>query len=277
MSGTTIGCLVAGGVAIFLAFLFFIFGSFVTVGVGEVGIVRSFGAIDTTNPQTFGPGVHLKMPFKDDVVYFDTKIQRADVEKIQAASKDGITVETHLVVNYHIVASAAPLILQQVGTAYVERILSPALQQSYKDVSGTYSALEMIQNRQKFADEAQKNLSAKVAPFHLLIDSLAVVNIDFPQSFDDALQATQVANQNRLKVIQEQETAKTQAETARIQAEGLAAAQKAQAVSITEEYLRLQALQKWNGVLPQYLSPGAVLPFIGNSATPPTTTPAPSK
>ena len=123
----------------------------------------------------------------------------------------------------------------------------------------------MIQNRQKFADEAQKMLSEKVRGYHLIVDSLSIINLDFPKSFDEALQATQVANQNRLKAQQENERAKIEADTARIQAEGLAAAQKAQAVSITESYLQLQAIQKWNGQLPQYLSPGAALPFLGTA------------
>ena len=38
----------------------------------------------------------------------------------------------------------------------------------------------------------------------------------------------------------------------------------AQATTLTPEYLQLQAIQKWNGQLPQYLTPGAAIPFIGS-------------
>ena len=263
-AGIVFGCATALAFA-GLMFLVVFFGALVQISVGEVGILREWGAVDITNPKTLGPGIHWKMPFKDDVVEFPTQVQRADIEKIAAASRDGISVETHLVVNYRIDGAAAPLILQEIGTDYVNRVLSPAVQQAYKDVSGNYAALEMIQNRQQFADEAQKVLAEKVRGYHLIVDSLSILNLEFPQSFDEALQATQVANQNRIKAQQDNERAKIEADTARIQAEGLAAAQKAQAVSITEAYLQLQAIQKWDGRLPQYLSPGAALPFLGTA------------
>ena len=80
--------------------------------------------------------------------------------------------------------------------------------------------------------------------------------------------ATQVANQQNLQAKQLQEKARTEAETALIVAQGLANAQKAQATTLTPEYLQLQAINKWNGVMPQYLTPNTPLPFIG------TTTPA---
>ena len=42
--------------------------------VGEVGIVKHFGAIDLDHPDVFDPGIHLKVPFRDDVVIFETRI-----------------------------------------------------------------------------------------------------------------------------------------------------------------------------------------------------------
>ena len=63
--------------------------------------------------------------------------------------------------------------------------------------------------------------------------------------------------------------------------EGLASAQKAQAQTITPEFLQLQAIQKWNGQLPAYLTPNIPLPFIGTAAagvapTAGTSTPTPA-
>lgn len=262
--GVVFGCATAGVFAALMLVVVF-FGALVQISVGEIGILREWGAIDVANPKTLGPGIHWKMPLKDDVVEFSTQVQRADIEKIGGASRDGISVETHLVVNYRIDGKSAPLILQDVGTDYVNRILAPAVQQAYKDVSGNYAALEMIQNRQQFADEAQKILAEKVRAYHLIVDSLSILNLEFPQSFDEALQATQVANQNRIKAQQDNERAKIEADTAVIQARGIAAAQKEQATTITPEFLQLQAIQKWDGHLPQYLSPGAALPFLGTA------------
>lgn len=257
-----LGCFAVAGVATLLFALFVFFGSFTNVGVGEIGIVKHFGAVDVNHPDVFQPGFHIKVPFKDDVVIFDTRVQRSDVENVQAASRDGITITTHLVLNWHIDAKNAPLILQNVGAGYTNTVVAPAIQQAYKDVSGSYVALDMIQKRQELADKAQAVLAAKVSPYFVIVDSLSILNLDFPKDFDDALRATQVANQNRAKAVQDQERAKTEADTALIVAQGLANSQKAQATTLTPEFLQLQAIQKWNGALPTYMTSGAGVPFI---------------
>jgi regulator of protease activity HflC (stomatin/prohibitin superfamily) len=266
--------LIPGGALLVLiiavALVFLLFASFTSVGVGEVGVVKHWGAV-ASPPEVFDPGIHNKLPFRDDVVIFDTRVQRADIDNVSAASKDGITVTTHLVVNYHIDAKNASLILQNVGPSYANTILQPAIQQAYKDVSGTYAALDMIQRRQELSDTAKNLLVQKVSPYFVVIDALSIVNLDFPKAFDDAIQQTQIANQSRLKAQQDQERSKIEAETALIIAQGQANAQKAQATTLTPEYLQLQAVQKWNGQLPQYLTPNTPLPFIGTLPAAPAT------
>lgn len=263
-SGLSLTVIGTGAVVILLFILFMFFGSFVTVGVGEVGILKEWGAI-AQPPQVFSPGIHAKMPFKDDVVTFDTRVQRADMEGLGAASRDGIDITTHLAVNYHIVAKDAPLILQEVGVEWESRVLSPAIQQSYKETTGSYVAIDLVQKRQEVADRAKAVLQGKVERYHIVIDDIAILNVEFPESFNEAIKATQVANQNRLKAQQDQERAKTEAETALIVAQGLANAQRAQATTLTPEYLELQAIQKWDGHLPMYLTPGSAIPFIGTT------------
>src|SRR6266566_138262 len=103
-----------------------------------------------------------------------------------------------------------------------------------------------------------------------VVDEFTIPNYEFPKEFNDAILATQVANQQNLQAKQLQEKARTEAETALIVAQGLANAQKAQATTLTPEYLQLQAINKWNGQLPQYLTPNTPLPFIGTTPTPTT-------
>jgi regulator of protease activity HflC (stomatin/prohibitin superfamily) len=129
----------------------------------------------------------------------------------------------------------------------------------------------MIQRRQELSDTARNLLVQKVSPYFIVIDALSIVNLDFPKAFDDAIQQTQIANQSRLKAQQDQERSKIEAETALIIAQGQANAQKAQATTLTPEYLQLQAVQKWNGQLPQYLTPNTPLPFIGTLPAAPAT------
>jgi regulator of protease activity HflC (stomatin/prohibitin superfamily) len=264
-AGPAIGLSALGIVAV-LVLVIAIFGSFTQVGVGEVGIVKHFGAIDPAHPDIFEPGIHTKVPFRDDVVIFDTRIQKEQVES-SAASKDGVTIHSTITINFHIDAAKAPLILQNIGSNYKERIIDQQIQQAFKDVTAQYAGLELIQKREEVAVKAKGVLKDKLAPYYIIVDEFTIPNYEFPKEFNDAILATQVANQQNLQAKQLQEKARTEAETALIVAQGLANAQKAQATTLTPEYLQLQAISKWNGQLPQFLTPNAPLPFIGTAPT----------
>ena len=257
--GLLVAVIVIGGV-------FLMFGAFTQVGVGEVGIVKHFGAINADNPVVFEPGIHFKVPVRDEVVIFETRIQKEQVES-SAASKDGVTIRSTITINYHIDAAKAPLILQNIGANYRERIIDQQIQQAFKDVTGQYAGLELIQKREEVAAKAKTVLSEKLGPYYIVVDEFTIPNYEFPKEFNDAILATQVANQQNLQAKQLQEKAKTEADTALIVAQGQANAQKAQATTLTPDYLQLQAIQKWNGQLPQYLAPSAPLPFIGAAAS----------
>jgi regulator of protease activity HflC (stomatin/prohibitin superfamily) len=265
-AGLGVGAL---GIALVLVFLIGVFGSFTQVGVGEVGIVKHFGAIDPNHPDIFDPGIHTKVPFRDDVVIFDTRIQKEQVEAF-AASKDGVTIHSTIAINFHIDATKAPLILQNIGPNYRERIVDQQIQQAFKDVTAQYAGLELIQKREEVAIKARTTLKDKLTPYFIVVDEFTIPNYEFPKEFNDAILATQVANQQNLQAKQLQEKARTEAETALIVAQGLANAQKAQATTLTPEYLQLQAITKWDGKLPQFLTPNTPLPFIGATTAPAT-------
>jgi len=256
------------GIAALLVLIIAIFGSFTQVRVGEVGIVKHFGAIDTDHPDVFDPGIHTKVPFRDDVVIFDTRIQKEQVDS-SAASKDGVTIHSTITINFHIEAAKAPLILQNIGANYKERIIDQQIQQAFKDVTAQYAGLELIQKREEVALKAKSVLKDKLTPYYIVVDEFTIPNYEFPKEFNDAILATQVANQQNLQAKQLQDKARTEAETALIVAQGLANAQKAQATTLTPEYLQLQAINKWNGQLPQYLTPNTPLPFISTTPTAP--------
>ena len=265
-AGPAIG-LSAVGIVVLLVFILAVLGSYTQVGVGEVGIVKHFGAINPDHPDVFDPGIHTKVPFRDDVVIFDTRIQKEQVEA-SAASKDGVTIHSTIAVNFHIDAAKAPLILQNIGPNYKDRIIDQQIQQAFKDVTAQYAGLELIQKREEVAIKARTTLKDKLAPYYIVVDEFTIPNYEFPKEFNDAILATQVENQQNLQAKQLQEKARTEAETALIVAQGLANAQKAQATTLTPEYLQLQAINKWNGQLPQYLTPNTPLPFIGAPPVP---------
>jgi len=244
-----------------------ILGSITRVSAGQVGVVKQFGAIDINNPTIFEPGIHFKVPIRDEVVLFDTKIQKDQVNS-SASSKDGVVIQSTITMNYHIDPTKAPLILQNIGANYRDRIIEQQMQQAFKDVTAQYAGLELIQKRGDVALRAKAILYEKLLGYYIVVDEFTIPNFEFPPEFNAAILATQVATQQNLQAMQLQEMAKTDAETASIVAQGQANAQKSQATTLTPQYLRLQAIQKWDGQLPQYLTPSTPLPFIGTAAQP---------
>src|SRR5437867_12373440 len=153
----------AVGVVFALFLVFVAFGWFRQVGVGEGGIAKHCGAIDPSHPDVFDPGIHTKVPFRDDVVIFGTRIQKEQVEA-SAASKDGVTIHSTIAVNFHIDAAKAPLILQNIGPNYKDRIIDQQIQQAFKDVTAQYAGLELIQKREEVAIKARVTLKDKRGP-----------------------------------------------------------------------------------------------------------------
>ncbi|HVA96294.1 MAG TPA: SPFH domain-containing protein, partial [Candidatus Acidoferrales bacterium] len=85
----------------------------------------------------------------------------------------------------------------------------------------------------------------RLARYNIIVDDFNIVNFDFSQDFNSAIEQKQVAQQNL-------ERAKIEANTAITQAQGQANAQKVlrDNGSLTPEYLEYVAIQKWDGKMP---------------------------
>lgn len=121
------------GVALLLAVLGFC-ASCTSVAKGTVGVVQRFGAIDATPLQ---PGIHFTAPWPlVNVEEVNTQIGTTEGEAL-AASKDLQSVKTKVAIQWAILPSAAPQVIQGFGDeARMEgAILAPAIQEVVKAVS----------------------------------------------------------------------------------------------------------------------------------------------
>src|SRR5207249_3593774 len=86
-------------------------GLVAVIPTGHVGVKTNFGAVR----DVLQPGIHIKMPLGIESVHqLDTRVQKDDV-KAEAGSKDLQTVNTDVVVNYHITANKAGKSYQDIG------------------------------------------------------------------------------------------------------------------------------------------------------------------
>lgn len=214
------------------------------VGTGQLAVVTRFGKV--TNRE-LGEGLHLVSPFGvDQVSRYDIKVQK-DESEVSAASKDLQDVTGTVALNYHLDAKKVSQVHQEIGPMFAVKLIDPALQETFKATSAKYSASELITNRSEVKNEALKGVKDRLEKYGIVVDDLSIVNFKFSPAFAKAIEEKQVAQQNA-------ERSQFNLQAAQIDAQ----AQQAQAVTLSPLYLQKQAIEKWDGKMPQYIGSGSV-------------------
>ena len=177
--------------------------SVVIVPAGSTGVVMTFGKVSDDVMQE---GLHFKAPFVQKVAIISNKIQKQEVQA-NAVSKDLQTVDSQIAVNYRVGLDSSANIYKNIGERYEEIVLLPAVQESMKSVSAKYTAEELITLRAQVGEEIKTSLEEKVSEYGIVIEKFSIVNFDFSEEFNAAIEAKQVAEQNLIKTKTEQELA----------------------------------------------------------------------
>lgn len=247
------------------------------VPTGYTGILTTFGRVEDN---TLDAGVAFHFPWQN-VVKMDNREQR-DAFQLEAFSKDIQQVGIQGSVNYNIDKSTAMRLYRDVGTEYVPILVNPRIQEDVKIVIAKYTAENLVANRQAMSDEIFNLLKSELIEKGVNIISLAIENIDFTDQYESAIEAKQVATQEkqRAQTQQEQQTmeatqkaerdriaAQAAADVAKIEAdakayaiqveaEAKAEANKKMNQSLTQELIEYTKINAWNGQLPQFTGGG---------------------
>jgi regulator of protease activity HflC (stomatin/prohibitin superfamily) len=262
MTKSEVGVIISGVVVIIGIGIFLVINPFVIISAGERGVVLNWGAV---SDEILDEGIHLRTPIKQKIVKLDVQTQKSEVDAV-AYSKDIQTVSSKIALNYHLVPETVNKLYQEVGLSYAERIISPAIQEAVKAATAKFNAQELIEERQKVKDEIKNSLKDRLLIRDIVIDELSIVNFDFSDVYEQAVEQKQVAQQQALKAENDLKRIKTEAEQRISQAKGEAEAIKIQAEAVNAQggadYVQLMAIQKWDGKLPTQFIPGSTIPFL---------------
>jgi len=236
---------------VFLAVVLLISLSIFVVPAGSVGVVTRVGAVS----HVAQPGLGMKIPLVDSVHLMSVRTQKDEVSA-SAMSENLQVVTSTVAINYHLDGLYAVQVYQNIGTNYADIIIAPALQNTFKSVTAKFTAEELITNRESVRLEAEKELTDRLAPYHIIVENFNIVNFDFSPEFQAAIEAKQVAQQAVETSKQKLAQAEIDAQTLVTQAQGQADAQKAfnDSGALTPEYLQYLFLTQWNGVLPTVMT-----------------------
>ena len=236
--------------------------SYTSVPAAHMGVVTTLGKI--TDDAALPGGGHFILPIsKTNNVFIGLSV--AEAKNAEAGSRDLQSIHSTLTANYSVDKTRTKdLFALNPNLDYQAAYVIPALYEVFKAVVSHYTAEELITKREAVSSAITVALNAKLAPYHLHVQDVNLVNFGFSKAFNDAIEEKVTASQKAATAERNLDKAKFDALARVTQAEGEAKAIAIQAQAIEKQsgdnYVRLEAIRKWNGILPQNTQ-GAI-PFI---------------
>ena len=265
------GRIVAMVLVVVIALIFAI-SCFSFVPTGHTGVVTLFGKVEV---YTLDSGVHFKNPFAR-VIKMDNRIQKESVE-LSCFSSDIQEVEVVFTLNYQISKEYAMNIYKTIGKNYFDTAVSPIITESVKTVAARYTAEDLINKRNELAMAIETDMKEKLLIFNIELVSTSIEDMDFTDAFTDAVEAKQVAAQNKLRaeteaaqrVVEAEAEAQIRRVTAEAEAyeilqraEAEAQANQKLAESITDRWIEYRYYEVWDGKLPQMVMGESTTPMV---------------
>ena len=245
---------------VLLAFMLTACG-FEQVDTGHRGVKTVFGEVDE-KLGSMPEGLYTYNPFSSNINEMDVRV-RAISNTTNTYTKDVQQADITYVVNYQLQPDKAHIMFKDVGVKWESTVLIPVVEGAFKQVIGQWDAVELIANREKATKAALTAVHNALAARGVNIVGIEMTNIAYQQAFEHAVEKKVTAiqqaieEQNRTKQIQEQ--AKQKVVSAQAEAESMRI--RANALQQNAKLVEYEAVQKWDGKLPQYNMGGAT-PFI---------------
>jgi regulator of protease activity HflC (stomatin/prohibitin superfamily) len=243
------------------------------IDAGHVGVkVNLYGDGKGVDDVTEVTGWVFYNPISTKIVEFPTFVQHKEYKKLEddvdesfvVNSKDGSEFHVSPLLNYAVKREKVPYIFSKYRVSLDEieaGFLKTAIYDAFRVVANSYTADELISNREQFEIKVRKVLEDHLIPEGFILAQFTS-NLVYPETFKKAIEAKNNAVQTALTAENQVKTAEAQAKIKVATAEGNAQAMltsaKAEAEAnrlkqqtITPMLLQLEWINKWNGKLPE--------------------------
>lgn len=245
-------------VILFIAFIMFC-NPIAIVGVGERGVKVTLGRV---SPQSYSEGVHFVTPFISKIHVMNVKTQKLSTPT-EVYTKDIQQARISYVVNYNLMPNHVHEMYREVGKNYVDTILMPAIEGNIKDVIGKWNAQDLVANRASATADILNKLQTQLEKKYISVTSFQIIDINYSEVFERAIESKVTAEQEALKArnktVQVEEEAKQKLISAQAEAKSMQI--RATALTQNKALVEYEAVQKWDGKLPEYMMGGSI-PFI---------------
>lgn len=222
------------------------------VDAGHTGVQKTLGKIDE---ETLPPGLYFYNPFTSGIIEMDNRVQRAE-GYTSTYTKDVQQADIAYVVNYSLLPSASAKILMDVGRDYDKKIIPQVITGSMKNVIGQWNAIDLIANRQKASQQIIELMQSELERSGIIVSNLELTDVSYQEQFEKAVEdkvtAVQRAEESKNNTVRVQEEATQRIIAAKADAEAMQI--KTEALKQSQSLVMYEAVQKWDGVLPQIIT-----------------------
>lgn len=230
------------------------------VDTGHRGIKTVFGkVIGDPLPE----GIYFTSPFTTSIHSVDIRTQKFE-DKTEVYTKDVQTSTIKYAVNYSVKSDQAGELYKTVGAEFAEKLIPQVVQGGLKNAAGKWEAVDIISHREDVRSEVETALKTTLAERGIVVEGFQMTDVEFTKAFDEAVEAKVIAIQSAEQAKNQTVQVREQANQRVIAADADAKAMqiKSAALSQNQNLVAYEAVQKWNGVMPNYMLNGGTLPFI---------------
>ena len=230
-----------------------------TVKTGEVAVISTFGKLDRIENE----GLHFKIPFIQSKDFMETrektyifgKTQEMDTT-LEVSTKDMQTIKLEFTVQANI--SDPEKLYRAFGLKYEWRFIRPRVNEIVQSTIAKYTIEEFVSMRATISSEIFRELQDDFMAYGLNVSNVSIVNHDFSDEYEKAVEEKKIAEQAVQKAKSEQEKLSVIAENkvklaeyALKEKELQAKANAIESNSLTPQLLKKMMIEKWNGELPK--------------------------
>lgn len=244
------------------------------VDAGHVGVQLLFGQVQSSilyeGLNFVNPLVEVKqmsIQTQNYTMSGQTDERGIGDDAIHVLSKDGLEVSIDLTILYRIKPNEAPKIYRQIGINYQDKIIRPITRTGIRESATYYDAISLFSDkRESFEETIRNKIYNEFMKRGIILERLLVRNITLPKSVKESIERkiTAVQEAQRMQYVLQKE--RQEAERKRVEAQGIADAQRIINSGLTEKILQFEMIKIQKELVN---SPNSKIIILGGKQSPP--------
>ncbi len=192
--------------------------------------------------RVFAPGFHAIAPW-NRIIRYDVAEQQRE-ERMDVLDKNGLSVNMDITVRFYPIPDKIGYLHEQFRGNFVNNLVIPEVRSSVRRVTGRYTAEEIYSTKRNEVESAIiQETGVVLENNNIEMTALLIRSISLPAQIKEAIENKLKQEQEALAYQFKLQSAKSEAEKLRIEAEGEARANKIINSSLTPELLRMRGIE----------------------------------